>query len=100
MNLTSGIFPTPRAGIYSFTFNGSACFPRPSPRISLNVGMYLNGISASSGQGDEVGTVDQFEIFSIQSTLNLQKGKELLLQISDISTGIKYLNTTYFFTVN
>ena len=62
--------------------------------------MYLNGISASSGQGDEVGTVDQFEIFSIQSTLNLQKGKELLLQISDISTGIKYLNTTYFFTVN
>ena len=110
MNLTLGIFTSPQAEIYSFTYTyllipiysyQDTWLPHPSSKVYLQVRVYLNGISACREQGDEAGIADQFDIFSIQSTkgsgshsINLQTGKELLLQISSMSAG-KYLNTTY-----
>ena len=38
-----------------------------------------------------MGTVWQFKTFSFQSTLNLQKGDEIWLEIFSVSTGA-YLN--------
>ena len=91
MNLTSGKFTAPRDGIYAFAFTGRAYLPASSSQASLNLYMYLNGNMIGRGWADEVGTVWQFETLSFQTTLNLQKGDEIWLEIHSVSTGA-YLN--------
>ena len=87
MNLTSGIFTTPRAGTYSFSFIGFAHIPGSSSKLGLAVRMYLNGNLIGSGLADEAGTANQFETLSLQSALNLQKGDQISLQINQMDTG-------------
>ena len=48
------------------------------------------------GNYDEVGTAGQWKTFSFQSTLNLQKGDELWLEIYSRSTAEAYLNGAYY----
>ena len=97
MNLTSGKFTAPRNGTYTFAFTGSAYFPfsSSSSRAYVYVDMYLNGSEIAMGVADEVSTGDQWETLSFQSTLNLQKGDEIWLQIVNLSTGA-YLVGRYF----
>ena len=87
MNLTSGIFTTPRAGTSSFSFIGFAHIPGSSSKLGLAVRMYLNGNLIGSGLADEAGTANQFETLSLQSALNLQKGDQISLQINQMDTG-------------
>ena len=87
MNLTSGIFTTPRAGTYSFSFIGYAHIPGSSSKLALAVRMYLNGNLIGSGLADDIGTVLQSETLSLQSTLNLQNGDQISLQISYMDSG-------------
>ena len=61
--------------------------------MNLTPGIFTNGISAGSGQSDEAAQLIAIRKF-FHPIDNLQKGKELLLQISSMSVG-KYLNTTY-----
>ena len=87
MNLTSGKFTAPNNGIYAFAFTGFAYLPASSSRVYFDFDMYLNGVEIGNGLADEVGTAVQFETSSWQSTVNLQKGDQIWLQISYMSTG-------------
>ena len=49
--------------------------------------MYFNGGLIGSGWGDEISTSGQSETLSLQSTLNLQKGDKIWLQINVMTTG-------------
>ena len=53
--------------------------------------MYLNGDEIGKGWADTGTGAGQYETFSWQSTLNLQKGDQIWLQISGKSTG-EYLD--------
>ena len=75
MNGTSGKFTAQRNGIYSFSFTVFAQIP-PSSDVYLGVGLFLNGVVIEWGRADDIGTTSQFEKYSFQSTLNLQKGDQ------------------------
>ena len=85
MNLTSGKFTAPRAGTYFFAFTGLAFIPGTSSRLYLSVDMYLNGNQVGRGYADENSSA--WESFFFQSTLNLQAGDQIWLQIVDWATG-------------
>ena len=94
MNLTSGKFTAPRDGIYAFSFTGRAYLPASSSLFWFEVVMYLNGNFIARGWADEVSTGGQYEMLSFQSTLNAQKGDEIWVQITSMSTGA-YLRGDY-----
>ncbi|KAI9563618.1 C1q and tumor necrosis factor-related protein-like protein 3 isoform b [Daphnia sinensis] len=91
MNLTSGIFTAPRTGIYFFSLSGFATIPPSNTRLFFGVGLYLNGRSIGIAWADEITPGDQDETYSLQSTLNLQAGDEVWLEIRFLSPGV-YLN--------
>ena len=59
--------------------------------------MYLNGNQIAKGFADEVGsTALQSETSSFQSTLNLEKGDEIWLEIYSMSITGTYLVGGYY----
>lgn len=87
MNLTSGKFTAPRNGIYSFSFIGLAYFPASSSNHELSVKLYLNNNYIARGYADELGTGYQHDSLSLESTLNLQAGDQIWLQIDTMEKG-------------
>ena len=87
MNRTSGKFTAQRDGIYVFSFTGLPHFLASSSVVKMDVAVYLNGNWIGAGWADEVGTANQYETLSWQSTMNLKNGDEIWLEIKDMSTG-------------
>ena len=59
--------------------------------------MYLNGNWIGKGHADEFSnTASRWETFSFQSTLNLQNGDEIWLQIDGMSIAGAYLYGDFF----
>ena len=94
MNESSEKLTAQRNGIYSFLFTAFAQFP-PSSDVYLGVGLFLNGVVIEWGRADDIGTTSQFEKYSFQSTLNLQKGDEIWLQIGGMSAGAYLFGSGY-----
>ena len=94
MNLRSGIFKAPRTGIYFFAFTGFANFPGSSSRLNLFVDMFLNGKAIGRGHADELGNAQQYGTFSFQSTIDLQAGDQIWLEIGGGSPRA-YLDDRY-----
>ena len=81
MNRTSGKFTAQRDGIYVFSFTGLPHFLASSSVVKMDVAVYLNGNWIGAGWADEVGTANQYETLSWQSTMNLKNGDEIWLEI-------------------
>jgi hypothetical protein len=87
MDLTSGKFTAPRPGIYFFSFTGQPDFP-VSTAAFLQVGLYLNGGLIGVGEEEEANTFKwQNNQVTLQSTLHLNKGDQVWVEIQWISSG-------------
>jgi hypothetical protein len=90
MNLSSGKFTAPRTGTYFFSFTGLIGFPTSSSSLAqFVVGIFLNDIQIGSSWDDEANTVIGQEVpVVLQSTVNLQKGDQVWLQVTAITGGV------------
>lgn len=85
----TGIFTAPRAGKYFFSFSGLVYLGSLSStsRILSRIQLFKNGGFIGSCTADETGAGENYETTSLQSTLNLQNGDQIWLQIDDITSG-------------
>jgi hypothetical protein len=90
MDMSSGKFTAPRTGTYFFSSTTLIGFPTSSSSVAyLYLGIFLNGIEIGKSWNDEANTVASQEVpVVLQSTVNLQEGDQVWLEIIGISTGV------------
>jgi hypothetical protein len=81
MNLETGKFTAPRKGKYFFSASGSAGILASSTRIYGDIYIVLNGNLIGGSCPDDTANVNQWESYTLQSTLNLQAGDQIWWQI-------------------
>ena len=96
MNLTSGIVTIPRTGFYFFSFTGIGVIP--SSGGHLEVALLLNGNEVGRAQCNDFSGIGEWEIYSIQSTLHLQSGDRMWLQIPSMGLGVYLQDTNLHYT--
>lgn len=86
---SSGKFTAPVKGKYFFSFIGIPRLPvSSSSRQVFDVGLFMNGGLIAAADSDETNSaVMLHETFALQSTLELQKGDQIWLEIMGISPG-------------
>lgn len=100
MDLSSGKFTAHRMGTYFFTFTGVVNFPTTpaTSRVALSIGLYSNGKRIALGYVEKGNNVVQFSPVTLQSTLTLQKGDQIWLQITAMSAGVYLFDSNYYYT--
>jgi hypothetical protein len=89
MNLQTGKFTAPRTGKYFFSFIGLFGFPGSTSRQLSDTFLFKNDVIIARSRSDENNTAItlEYENLSLQSTLNLNKGDQIWLEIASLSTG-------------
>ncbi len=102
MNIQSGIFTSPRNGKYYFSLSGLAFFSAVSSSFwyYTQVSLFKNGDLVGSAYADAipVASIDQWKPFSLQTTLNLQAGDEIWVQIQHFTSGVYLLDNGNHYT--
>ncbi len=84
MNIETGIFTAPVTGTYFFALSGMVDFTYPdssTTRREIAIALYVNGNEIGVALSDEVGTVEQFGTYDMESTLNLKSGDQVWMAI-------------------
>jgi hypothetical protein len=87
MNLQTGKFTAPRTGKYFFSLSGTGYFPASSSGLYMDLHLVKNDSRIAKAHSDSVSSASQYETFSLQSTLQLQVGDQIWVDISSISAG-------------
>jgi hypothetical protein len=97
MDLTSGKFTAPRPGTYFFSFTGVALLESPSVAW-FHSSLYLNGNLIGSSFVRHENGVDQYSPLTLQSTMNLEKGDQLWVEISYSDSSSFLWDNSYHLT--
>jgi hypothetical protein len=92
MDLTSGIFTAPRPGIYFFSFAGVADIESSGEYYNFTSFIILNGNLIGMSLIGDSSDYNNYSQFTLQSTLNLQKGDQLWVEINYGGSSFLYEN--------
>ncbi|KAK4004506.1 hypothetical protein OUZ56_006240 [Daphnia magna] len=94
MNLQSGKFTAPRTGIYSFIFSGHIRFQSHSYERAYCF-LFKNGYNIQESIVDQTGPGWEYEPLILQSTLALELGDQIWVQLGDLGPGVTLYENTY-----
>jgi hypothetical protein len=97
MNLPSGKFTAPVTGKYFFSFIAKGLFSNSATTRYFQIQLYLNGNNIGSTEVEEANT-SASHTPSLQSTLALQAGDQVWVQISYQSAGVYLYDDGRHFT--
>ena len=95
MNLQTGKFTAPRTGKYFFSLSGLGYFPASSSTQGMNLHLVKNGSRIANAHSDTTSPGGEWETFSLQSTLQLQVGDQIWVEIGGISAGARLHGDSY-----
>ena len=95
MNLQTGKFTAPRTGKYFFSLSGLGYFPASSSYLYMYLHLVKNGSRIANAHSDTTSPGGEWETFSLQSTLQLQVGDQIWVEIGGISAGARLHGDSY-----
>ncbi len=95
LNLQTGKFTAPRTGKYFFSLSGLGYFPPSSSNQDMNLHLVKNGSRIASAYSGSTSPGGMYDTYSLQSTLQLQVGEQIWVEISGISAGAYFHGNSY-----
>jgi hypothetical protein len=94
MNVQKGIFTAPRSGVYFFAYSGVATLSAPNGYI--DIALMVNGNPVGTAECHSKTGGNEWETYSLQSTIDLKAGDQVWLQIVVLNSAVIQDNNDHF----